>query len=110
MFYVTTGYDVEIPCELKKKGLTFAISGAGTAKAVITKADRDTPISEVVDVDMSVVGTDLANSLIIPKFTAAQTELMRDNIGDAILEIQLDDGGKKLPWTEEVRIRIGNIA
>ena len=109
MFYVTTGYDVEIPCELEKKGVPFVISGSATAKAVLTKLDRDTTISDVVDVDMVATGTDLANSLIIVKFTAAQTEAMKTNTGGAILEIQLDDGGKKLPWSKEVAVRIGNI-
>ena len=110
MFYVTTGYDVEIPCELEKKGVSFTISGTATAQAVLTKLDRDTTIGDIVDVDMVATGTDLANSLIIVKFTAAQTELMKDNAGRAILEIALTDAGKKLPWTKEVVIRIGNIA
>lgn len=109
---ITTGDDAAVPVQLyKKQGKvksTFVIDAGATIKAVLTSIDRLTVISAEVIIDNTATGADLATSLVIVELTEAQTEAIT-LLGDAIVEIQVDDGGK-LTWTTGVFIRKGNIA
>ncbi len=107
MATITTGDDAELPFHLKKSGTSFPINGAATAKAALVSTDRSTILSAVVDVDMAATGTDLANSLLIVKFTSTESAAITA-LGEALLEVQLDDGGK-LTWTDKITILKGNI-
>ena len=107
MAVLTKGDDAQIPYRLKKDGVTFAIDGGASAKAVLTTLDRLTAISAIVTVDLAAAGGDLLNSLIIVKFTEIESAAITA-LGDALLEVQLDDGGK-LTWTRQITVRNGNI-
>ena len=107
MGVLTTGDDVQILSHLTKKGKSFTIAEGATAKAVLTTLDRSAIISDIVDIDMGAVGTVLDESLLIVKFTEAQSAAISET-GDMLLEIQLNDGGK-LTWTNEIVVRKGNI-
>lgn len=105
---ITTGDDAAIPFTAKKDGKTFTISGSAVIKAVLTSLDRLTIISPEVTIDKGAVGTDLAASLFIVRFTEVDTAAITD-LGEAYLEVQIDDD-IKLTWTKQLLIRKGNIA
>jgi len=104
---LTTGDDAQIPYRLKKDGKTFTIGGGATAKAVLTTLDRLTVISAVVTINLLATGSDLAASLLIVEFTEIESAAITQ-LGEALLELQLDDGGK-LTWTRQITVRNGNI-
>lgn len=108
MAIITTGDDPQIPFRMKKDGATFTIGGGATVSAVLTSLDRSATISPEVTVNLNATGTNLAESLVIVAFTEAQTLAITEH-GAALLEVQVNDGGK-LTWTAELLIRKGNIA
>ena len=108
MVVLTTGDDNVIACKLTDAGKTFPISNGASVKAVVTSLDRQTTLSAVVEVNLGAVGTDLANSKVIVEFGENESGAITQ-YGVALLEIQVDDGGK-VTWTKEILIRKGNIA
>ena len=107
MAVLTTGDDAQIEARLTKKGSSFAISAGATAKATLTALDRTLIISPIVELDMVAAGVDLGNSILVVKFTAAESAAITE-LGEVLLEIQVDDGGK-LTWTRQITVRNGNI-
>lgn len=110
---LVTGDDLSFPTVLRKKPFgssiysTFSIDPGATIFARLVSTDREnvyTPeIAQVTDEQ----GADLANSLIIIAFTSAETIDIAHQ-GGALLEVQVDDGGK-LTWFASVRINRGQI-
>ena len=108
MAAITTGDDAQILYSMTKDGAAFVIDPGATVRAVLISLDRVTTISAEVAVNLSAPGTDLAASLVVVAFTAAQTALITE-YGPALLEVQVDDGGK-ITWTAQLTVRKGNIA
>ena len=104
---LVTGDDITLPVTLKKKGLTFVIDAGATIVARLVSADRESVYTPEIAQTTAAVGADLANSLIILTFASADTALVTHQ-GSALLEIQVDDGGK-LTWFTSVRIVRGQI-
>jgi len=105
---LVTGDDIALPVTLKKKGLTFTINPAATVKARLVSADREAVFTAEIAQSTATSGNDLANSLIVIIFAAADTADITHQ-GTALLEIQVDDGGKQT-WFVSVRIVRGQIA
>jgi hypothetical protein len=105
---LVTGDDTTIPVTLKKNGVTFIIGAEATIKARLVSLDHKTTYTAEVEVDKGETGTDLSKSLVVASFSPTATSAI-DYQGKALLEIQVDDGGKKT-WFAAIEIKRGNIA
>lgn len=110
---ITTGDDVAIPVTLKKKinGVltTFTIDPAADVTAAVITTDRDNPVQLITDTvcDEGHADADWANSKVIVEFASAATGAV-DQYGNALLEVQVDEGGK-LTWFGAVEIKLGTV-
>lgn len=104
---IITGDDVSLAVTLKKNGATFNMSGA-TVKAALVASDHSVAYTEAVAQSSGTSGANWAASLVVVVLSAAATALL-DYQGNALLEIQVDDG-TKTTWFVAVEIRRGNIA
>ena len=105
---IVTGDDVALPVTLKKDNATFTIAPGATVKASIVSLDRAAILIAAVTVSNAAPGADWANSLVVVEFTSIETlgVIVYD---PALLEIQVDDGGK-LTWFVNLDITKGTIA
>jgi len=108
MSVIVTGDDVALPVTLKKDGATFAIAQAATVQAALVTQDRSSVLAGPVVCSSSATGADWANSLVIVEIASTLTGAIV-SYEPALLEIQVDDGGK-LTWFASVDIVKGNIA
>lgn len=106
---IVTGYDAVIPIQLTKSGQAFNIDSGASVKAALISTDRNTVFISAVTVNSNEQGSDWSTSLIIPKFTAAQTSELNE-FDDALIEISVDDGGVRIPFFSEALIVKGNIS
>lgn len=104
---LVTGDDVNLPVTLKKNGNTFAIATGSTVQAMLVTTDRTRQLTPVVQVNEAATGSDWANSLVVVAFASADTASMTMQ-SPAILEIQVDDNGKRT-WFVEITIVRGSI-
>ena len=111
---IVTGDDITFPTILRKKVsgatvyTTFIIDPSAIITARLVSTDRESVYTtEIAQVTVQ-AGADLNNSLIIIKFTSAQTIGITFQ-GSALLEVQVDEGGK-LTWFTPVKINRGQIA
>lgn len=95
---MVTGDDFLEPVTLKKNGLTFTINPSASVKAALVKRDRSGILIAASVCSANAPGADWAQSRIILPFTALQTSDVME-FGRAIIEIQVDDGGKKTWFT-----------
>lgn len=106
---IVTGDDTIITAQLLKNGSNFRIDSGANIKASLITKDRRNILIPPVTADSNEVDSDWFNSLIIIKFTSAETDAIPKNkIGGALLEIQVNDGGK-LTWFQTVKILQGTI-
>ena len=75
----------------------------------MTSTDKATTIIAEVTQSNAAVGADWANSLVVVEFTEGNTAVSDTFIGDALLEIQVDDSGKRT-WFVPIEITKGTIA
>lgn len=104
---IVTGDDAVLPVELKKDEASFVIDSSATIKAAVVSKNKKTVLIPVVDVLESNTGSVWPSSLVVVQFTSAQTSAIT-RYGEAILEIQVDDGGK-ITWFAPVQIEQGTI-
>lgn len=110
MSVIVTGDDVALPVTLKKDAATFSIDAGATVQASLVSIDRSTTIVSAVTCSNVATGADWPNSLVVVEFSSAQTTAILDaDLGFALLEIQVDDGGK-LTWFVSIEIEKGTIA
>lgn len=105
---IVFGGDVALPVTLKKDGATFIISPSATVKAAVVSMDREATLISESLLSISAAGADWPNSLVIAEFPSALSAAAVE-IGDALLEIQVDDGGKQT-WFVPVFIVRGSIS
>lgn len=110
---LTTGDDAEIPVQLYKvsRGIKekFIINGSATIKASVVSMKRKSVILDPVLVTDATLGDDWFTSLVKVRFTESATAAIRNRqLGTALLEIQVDDGGK-LTWYLPIELRKGTI-
>ena len=111
---IVTGDDITFPTVLRKKAAgatvytTFVIDAGATIVARLVSTDKESVYTPEITQITVQAGADLNNSLIIIKFTSAQTIGITFQ-GNALLEIQVDDAGK-LTWFTPVKINRGQIA
>lgn len=113
MTEIVTGDDSNLPVNLYKKDATgtdisFTIAPTATVKASLISADKAQVLIAPVTCLEAAAGADWANSLVIIPFTSADTVGVKVT-GDALVEIQVDDGGK-LTWFTGITISRGTIA
>ena len=111
---IVTGDDITFPTILRKKisgasvYTTFVINASAVIAARLVSSDKESAYTpEIAQITVQ-AGVDLPNSTIIIKFTSAETIGITFQ-GNALLEIQVDDGGK-LTWFTAVKINRGQIA
>jgi len=107
MSVIVTGDDVALPITLKKDNAVFAIDAGATVKASLISADRTAVLIAPVTCSNVAIGTDWPNSLVVVEFSSAETSAIT-TAGTALIEIQVDDGGKNT-WFVSVDIEIGTI-
>jgi len=106
---LVTGDDSILPTTLYKDDATFLIDSGATVKASVVTKDKKTILLAPVTVSNVETGSDWVNSLVVPRFASADTNnIPLTNIGSALLEIQVDDGGK-LTWFVTIKILQGTI-
>lgn len=108
MSVIVTGDDVALSVTLKKDGVVFNIDTGATVKAALISKDRNTILIPEVTCLSNATGADWPNSLVIVPFTSTETAAITV-FESALLEIQVDDGGK-LTWFVSLEIIKGNIA
>jgi len=101
------GDDTSFPVELEKDHAAFLINGSATILAAVTTKNKNKVLIPATAVVEAAPGSDWANSLVVVEFTEAQTELVT-HFGSALLEIQVDDGGKTT-WFAPITIIKGTI-
>ena len=107
---ITTGDDVAIPVTLRKNGQTFAIGAEASVRAVLVPLSRSHALCDPVETDSSVPGSDWAHSLVVIEIpSAVSLGIEVPDGGRALLEIQVDDGGKTT-WTAPVSLARGTLA
>ena len=104
---IVTGDDVALSVTLKKDNATFTITPTAEVKAALVSTDRTKVLANEVAQSSAAEGADWANSLVVVEFSATETATVT-NTGRALLEIQVDDGGKRT-WFIAVLIVQGNI-
>ena len=106
---LVTGDDSVLPTELLKDNAPFVINSSADIKASVVSKDRKTIILAPVTVLESEPGSDWTNSTVVPRFASVNTGAIPTNqLGSALLEIQVDDGGK-LTWFATIKILQGTI-
>ena len=108
MINIVTGDDTSLLVTLKKGGNTFSIDSGATIKASLTSVNKSTILITPVEVLEATSGSDWANSKVVVVFSAANTGAISE-YKQAILEIQVDDSGKKT-WFGRVNVVKGTIA
>lgn len=105
---IVSGDDAVLAVTLTKEGATFAISSGATVKAALVSIDRAEVLIPAVTCNPDVSAADWDNSLVAVQFSASATSEVND-YGPALLEVQIDDGGK-LTWFVDAHVVKGNIA
>jgi len=108
MSIIVTGDDVALPVTLKKDGAAFVIDPGAVVKAALVDTDRQTILAGPVTCANNAVGANWAQSLVVVAMSSAVTGAITA-YDSALLEIQVDDGGK-LTWFVSVSIVKGSIA
>ena len=110
---LVTGDDETYPTVLRKKATgatvftTFVIDAGAVIVARLVSSDKESAYTpEIAQITVQ-AGADLPNSTIIIKFTSADTIGITFQ-GAALLEIQVDDGGKQT-WFTPIKIDRGQI-
>lgn len=104
---LVTGDDISLPVTLKKNGATFSIDAGATVIGRLVTRDRKNPLT--IEVTQSnAAPADWGNSLVMVVFTSTHTKDIEEQ-GPALLEIQVDDSGKRT-WFVSIVIARGNIA
>ena len=106
---VVIGDDVSLFLTLKKDDATFAVAAGDTVEAALVSVDHQTLVmAAVVQSDLT-TGADWANSLIAIEFTEAQTMAITKE-GNALVAVQVTQGGKKQTWYSLCLVVKGHIA
>lgn len=107
---LTTGDDTIFPVNLYKGVDTnFVIDSGATIKASVVTKDKSIIILTPVAVLESETGSDWFNSLVVVRFDSVNTDAIDTALHkSALLEIQVDDGGK-LTWFIKIKIEKGTI-
>lgn len=110
MTRVVTGNDFALGVKLTKDKKTFEIPTGSVVKAALVSPNHDVMRAGPVNVPSDTPGSDWTNSLVIVKFTAADTQPI-NKYGPALLEIELTDpdGIKHPSWYVDVLIVQGQI-
>lgn len=95
---IVKGDDVSLPVALTKDGATFAIDAGATVRAAIVDMGHQALLMAAVTLDSAAVGADWSTSLVVVEMTAAQTAAITE-VGNAFIEIEVDDGGKTTFFT-----------
>ena len=104
---IVTGDDSTLPVELRKDDQVFVIDPTATVKAAVVSKNKKVVLLPVVNVLEIAPGSVWPSSLVVVQFTSAATSAIT-RYGEAILEIQVDDGGK-ITWFAPVQIEQGTI-
>ena len=104
---IVTGDDISITVTLKKNDLTFNIPLISTVTARIVSTNHKEVYSGSVVQSNSASGADWPNSLVIVDFVPADTSTLTYQ-GKALVEIQVDDNGKRT-WFVTVKLITGQI-
>lgn len=104
---IVTGDDSTLPVELRKEQQAFSIATSATVKASIISKNKRVVLIPTVTVLETSAGSVWATSLIVVKFTSAETAAI-NRLGEALLEIQVDDGGK-ITWFSPILVVKGTI-
>lgn len=106
---ITTGDSISLSVTLYKGASTFAISGSGVVKAMLVSTNHRESYTAAVTQSSATPGADFAHSLVVVLFSAAATQDISYQ-GDALLEIQVADGGVTKTWFLAVKIVTGRIS
>lgn len=106
---IVTGDDTNIWVNLTKNGIAIPVNSGSVVQASLTSKDKRTILIPPVAVLEATIDSDWANGLLIVEFTSAQTNAIPTaKLGTALLEVQVDDGGK-LTWFTTVKLLQGTI-
>lgn len=106
---IVIGDDSSLFLTLKNDGATFVIDPADTVEAALVSVDHETSVMAAVAQASGTTGADWAVSLVAIKFTAAQTAVITAK-GNALVAVQVTQGGLKETWYSLVKIVKGQIA
>lgn len=105
---IVTGDDVSLLAKLKVDGVSFVIDPGATVKGSLVSMDK-TVLIAAVTVLSTEPGADWTISNVVIPFSEAETLAIPDSeLGDALLEVQVDDGGKDT-WFLSTSIEKGTI-
>lgn len=104
---IITGDGASLPTTLRINGATFTIQSSAIVKAAIIDNSHSVVLAGPVSVLEATTGSDWANSKIVPVFSENQTASLP--VGSALVEIQVDDGGKTT-WHTGINIEKGLIS
>lgn len=105
---IVTGDDVSLLAKLKLDGASFAIDSGATVKGSLVSMDK-TILIAAVTVLSTEPGADWSISEVVVPFTSSATAAIPDSeLGDALLEVQVDDSGKDT-WFLSTDIEKGTI-
>ena len=105
-----TGDDWDISVTLKTDGSATDVSGATAIKAALVSDNSNSPTTLIsaVTLDSGATGASWATGVVVVEFPAASTDI---TTGDHLLEIQVEEGGKKKTWPRvNIDVRKGTIA
>ena len=105
---IVTGDDVARPVQLTKDGASFVIDPGATVRAAIVDEAHKKVLMAAVTLDEGATGAVWATSLLVVEMTAAETAAITET-GNAVLEIEVDDGGKET-FFENIQVIPGLIA
>lgn len=105
---LVTGDDLSVAVTLKKNDLVFDIPIASTVTARLVSTKHTEVYSGEVEQFSTTPGADWSQSLVVVEFAPADTSTIIYQ-GKALLEIQVDDNGKRT-WFATVKIVTGQIS
>jgi len=102
-----TGDDIVVPVTLKKNGVVFTINPTATVKAALVGTNHENRLCDDVMQSSAAAGANWAASLVVVSLPSSSTSGITHQ-GDALLEIQVDDGGKRT-WFVPITIVTGLV-
>lgn len=115
---ITTGDDIDFLHQINKDGAPLSISGAAVVTSKIISVDRSIALSDEITASVSDQGADWPNGLVSLPYPSVITEATyANNVGKfirgralALVETQINDGGKKTTAFDTITIVKGNVA
>lgn len=105
---LVTGDDFALPVDLTVNGAAYDAGGAQITARIVA-LDHTAALADSVDQSAGASGADWAAGRVVVELPAANTAGIA-SYGQALIELQVDKGGRKATWFVSVVVVQGHVA